>query len=603
MVKNMDFKNSILISDFSVCTPREALSTVRPLEQWELCPYETKDVSGTMLVSLRGGTPPPVTLSPGLRGPHAIYVCVGAYGQYGSMAVNVKLSGDGAPTLFSSTENAQNRLEESFWKCADLTGQDLSISKFQGSLWCSSVLAWLRFVPLTDEEWEAYRDEQARRDTKRLYATNDMHAILCSTCPEDPEDWAYIFEDYRDSDVKYFSMENIWIFDGPVSTGDRDNLTYFRDCDRLVQHRVERYTDEQMSRLFAYGRKMDFETIFSLRMGFWSIEFPYDQMYFTNQFYEQHPELRCVNRDGARVERMSYAYPEVQDYMLEQFSHMAAFDCDGIEMLWNRGAPYLLFEPPFVEEFQRRHGEDPRLLPLEEPRVQALRCEIMTGFVRRLRERLDRERVQRGQKRLKFVARGLLNLDDNLALGLDFEQWAKEGLIDVVISYQLQIRENLTGDVWQDGQAGLLDLEKYARAVRQSDTALTERIGDFRFVANIETDFGRSFYVPLEERVRQFQRLETLYGVEVFHDIMPRQLSCEEYRRRALELYGCGAQRISLWDSYCRAPARATWSMARRLGHQEELPGYDSGEGTLWQNHRLLSVRGINVSVYPPNWG
>ncbi|GGD51923.1 hypothetical protein [Paenibacillus nasutitermitis] len=599
----MEQRKSVLLNDFSKCMPQEALSPTRPADKWELCPYETMDVKGTMLVSLRGGTPPPVTAPLGLSGKYAIFVCLGAYGQHGAMTINLKLKNDGSFSTFSCTENAQNKLEESFWKCADLTGQDITISKFCDGTWFNSMLAWLRFVPLTDAEWAAYQKEQARKDTKRLYATHDMHGVLCLGSPSDKQEWRYILEDYRDSDVKYFSMENIWIFDGPVSTGDADNMTYFRDGDRQVQHKMELYTDEQMKELFHYGRTMGMELIYSLRMGFWSIEFPYDQMYFTNQFYEKHPELLCINRDGAKVERLSYAYPQVQDYMLDQFSHMAEFDCDGVEMLWNRGAPYLLFEPPFVDEFMKRYaGLDPRLLPLEDARVQGMRCEIMTGFVRRLHERLDRERAERGQKKLKYVARGLLNLDDNLVLGLDFEQWATEGLIDVAISYQLQIRENLTGDVWQDGNPELLDLGKYKRAVLESDTALTERIGDFRFVANIETDFGNSFQLPIAERIAQFKRLEA-YGVEVFHDIMPRQLSCEEYRRRALELYDNGAENLSLWDSYGRVPVRATWTMARRLGHKEELRSFNSGEGVLWQHHRLLMVRGINVSVYPPNWG
>ncbi len=70
-----------------------------------------------------------------------------------------------------------------------------------------------------------------------------------------------------------------------------------------------------------------------------------------------------------------------------------------------------------------------------------------------------------------------------------------------------------------------------------------------------------------------------------------------------MELYEAGAERVSLWDTFGRVPDRATWSMIRRLGHKDELPGYDSGEGVYFSVHRLQTVGGQNVSRYVPVWG
>jgi len=43
--------------------------------------------------------------------------------------------------------------------------------------------------------------------------------------------------------------------------------------------------------------------------------------------------------------------------------------------------------------------------------------------------------------------------------------------------------------------------------------------------------------------------------------------------------------------------------MVRRLGHKDELPGYDSGEDELFTNYRLLKIGGQDISRYIPAWG
>ena len=79
---------------------------------------------------------------------------------------------------------------------------------------------------------------------------------------------------------------------------------------------------------------------------------------------------------------------------------MAATDCDGVEMIFNRVVATVLFEKPFMDRFAAKYpGVDPRELPSADKRVYTTRCEIMTEFVTKMRERLDRERAARGQKR------------------------------------------------------------------------------------------------------------------------------------------------------------------------------------------------------------
>ena len=52
---------------------------------------------------------------------------------------------------------------------------------------------------------------------------------------------------------------------------------------------------------------------------------------------------------------------------------------------------------------------------------------------------------------------------------------------------------------------------------------------------------------------------------------MPRQLSPDEYRRRAHALYRAGAEHLFFWDTNRRNDFSPSWSVLPRLGHREEL--------------------------------
>ena len=352
--------------------------------------------------------------------------------------------------------------------------------------------------------------------------------------------------------------------------------------------------------LIGYGHRRGLKMCMSMRMGAWGMEFPYDQTYFSNRFKEAHPELRCVDRDGTPIDALSYAFPAVRSYVIGQFLFMADLGCDAVEMIFTRGVPYVLFEEPVLLRFREEYGEDARTLPLDDPRLNALHCRIMTEFVRELRAALDE---QRGKAQTGLHARILYSLYDSRYVGLDVETWAREGLITGVISYPQRIRECLDGDVWADA-GGKLDLEKYARYVRECPHSPIRRSGDFN-TADPVPDTRGVLQGPRDQaaRVRELMRLETEYGVRVYIEIMPRSMSAADYKARALELYDAGCGGISLWDTYCRAPQRSTWTMVRRLGHRDELPGFDPGEGTWYSFHRLLKVGGQDVSRYVPAWG
>jgi hypothetical protein len=597
-------RQEIYLTDLGkLANPQEHAASIRVTDKWEVVPYETSERSGTLLAAVKNVKPDPVTFTLGLTGWYRIYVCLPGYGSFGSYAINLQLTNDKSYAQLCPSGQAHGKFEEIYWKSADLTGQDITLSKFKTGIDHDAMLAWLRFVPMSDDEIAAYKHDQQRRDTKRIYATHDMHGHLYLYDPQKAADWYCIVENYRDSDVASFSMENVMIFDGDPAAGDPDNQGYYRPGDRNVQKGLKpNLTFGLLNNLVHYGHDMGLEMYLSMRMGAWGIEFPYDQMYFANKFANEHPELRCFDRLGAPAEAMSYLYPEVQDYLIDIFAKMAETDCDGVEMIFTRGVPYVLYEQPFIDLFRSRYGDlDPRRLPIADKRVHGLFCEVMTGFVARLRKRLDDVRAACNKKPVKLIARVHASIENGRLVGIDVAEWARQKLIDVIVSYPMFIAENMDADVWADEERTLLDLDKYRQFVQTSPAAPVIRQGNFDYedVTELIKQHHNGDPLTEEERIASFKAL----GLPVFFEILPRQMPTEEYKRRALRLYERGAEGISLWDTYNRVPNRQQWTMVRRLGHKDELAQYSSGEGDLYRYIPVLRINGQNISLYKPMWG
>ncbi|MCK5381481.1 MAG: hypothetical protein KAJ81_08420, partial [Candidatus Latescibacteria bacterium] len=64
----------IYLSDMSQCKPASALSEKQEKGHWTLIPYETEEVSGTLVSALSFITAPELTLPLGVSGWHSIYV-------------------------------------------------------------------------------------------------------------------------------------------------------------------------------------------------------------------------------------------------------------------------------------------------------------------------------------------------------------------------------------------------------------------------------------------------------------------------------------------------------------------------------------------------
>ena len=576
--------------------PKENLSPYSLKDKWRVVPVGTTEYSSNMLSSL-GGYPEDITLSPNLTGWYKIYLHAP-----GQSVLHLKLSSDPAFWVATATTQAGYLMEEFLWRCADMTGESLTLTRKLDAANYHSLISAIRFVPMSEDELAEYLREETRTDTKRIYATDDMHNRLYFTHPRTLDDWRSVAFNYMHSDVEWLSIEQIRNFVScRLPTDDTANFCFPRAGDRNVQEQYPLFDyDEVLKTVVDQGHRQGLKMSVSIRMGAWGLTFPFDQYYFDCDFMQENPQWRTYDRNGDEIAAMSYAYPEVRQFMVNEVLHMAHSGCDAVTLIWHRGIPYVLFEKPVADRFFELYGEYPYELPLDDPRLNALHCEIMTGLMREIRTALDAEF---GKGKIGLHVRTLYSPYDTKYVGLDVEQWAKEGLIDAIISYPVRFHEMLPDEVWKDEAHTRIDLEKYTKFVRTKGGA-TIHPGDCELLPPIKNSRGELCGPDgQKEHVAEWMALEKQYGTKVYIEIMPRQLPNEEFKRRALDLYNCGAERIALWDTCCRAEPRAMWVAAGRLGHKDELADMDVGEGEYYHRFRVHRTANADFSRYEPFWG
>ena len=526
-------RQQTIISDFAAAVrEKERLAAGCTAGAWELVPYETAGVSGTMLMASGETWPEPVTVDPGLSGWYRIRVCMADFG--GGMEKNhidLSLSGD----EFSRSVRAADmgpfvnwaldeRVEESFWRCADMTGRRVRIEKVRDGLPHTANLLWLRFEPM-----DGPPEESAAERTVFAHMDGDFH--MCDAA-RSPRDYCRTLYALRGSGVGILSQEvtnDIVDWDAPEpenwvprAAWTRTRMDYSR---RLWKDRDTAYAGE-----IAYAHACGIELFAGHRMQLSNFTFPSAQPMFALPFVTAHPELRCRTRDGRPCEFLSYAYPETQDFVIGMLLESARHGFDGVHLIFTRGQ-HLLFEEAAAARYREMFPGEPPMerLPAGDPRLLALRSEIMTGFLARLRQALDGYAREHGTKPLKVYITGYFSVEESLGDGLDIGRFAREGLIDGVIQSNMSVWEE-TDDVL--GPDGLVDLTAYAR--KAEDRYVYKRA----FGNDVpRTAAGAAGYRAVADR----------YGI-AFYSELPWESTVqpEAYIRAAHEIRAAGGDRIAL---------------------------------------------------------
>lgn len=602
-----NYDQATIVSDLgAVFEPKTNLSDDRVVNTWAVVPYETNQIKGTLLSAMANSKPEPVTFDPHLKGWYAIFVGLPSVHVNAGPETHLKLSSDRAYREFRY-RGLWRRIKEFFWKCADMTDEKVILAKMNEGIDKVEGACWFRFVPMTEEEVAAYQADQNRTDTRTMYCHYDMHDAyyhLGKTMNENPLIYTEILEN---SDIEWVTLENHKISDGPALCGDLKKMQLgaagYEFTNQFLQRNPEVYP-RMIERLHEMGRKV----ALAHRMGMWALGYPYDDGQFRNSFWNANKHLRCIDRDGQAIDAMSYAYPEVQDYMISLFMHSASFHPDAVQMMFNRCPVAILFEQPVLERFAQKYpGVDMRVLPLEDPRVREIHCEFMTAFVRKLRAALDQYTQERGWTRIELHVRTMCTVYDTLLMGVDLEQWAKEGLIDAIIHYPRRTREQLPDEVFADETHEAIDLAKYTKYANELN------VGS-KSVIYFSDD--QPFYPPwpdhkgvmhgpadLKEALEEFVSIGKRYGIPFYYELMPRSMTPEEYRNRVQFAYDAGVNHLSLWDINSRWAVADQWPMVAKLGHRDELADLDVTSPVFGHEERVLNIGGIDYSRYVPCHG
>ncbi len=542
--------SGILLADLSVAEPPWAITAKPRKGCWYRIPYETKDgIQGVMVARGQLTHPPDLRLPLPVTGWHAIYVGLFGGSKVDEFRLRLKLSDERLfEALLPSRLGYQRKadgdwlrprsaigvsdIEEVFWKAADLGGQQLVISHLKTSYPSVAQLAFVRLVPLTKEEVNEYERARGRPETKLLAAEMDGQGPFHSGV-RTVEDIQEGLEPLRDTDVGKLFLGTGGIGAGQTLYPSRvgtmmgaEEKDFPMEAGKRAAESLRGYESRGIDPLKVavdHAHSMGIEVYLGFRMGTMTSMPP---VWFEPvSFWRNHPEWRCRDRDGHSIIRLSMAYSQVRRLYLDLLTELAGYGVKGVQLIYTRRPPFVLFEPPVIEDFKKAHGIDPRQLPepvekrrgdppAADERVERHWATYVTTFMRELRQRLDRQRP--GGSRIEVLANVGYDAIWNRHAALDLETWTREDLVDILCVY--------TGG---DGS----------------------QVVDYDYFWKITQGTASVF----------------------FEDVTPRNMSGSQYARQARRAYAGGAAGLAFWDSGGRIRCKTQWHTVRRLGHRQDL--------------------------------
>ena len=587
-------RREVYISDlYAAVKEKENLAPYTSKDKWECISYETAVSSGTLLLSSSESQPPAVTIDPKLNGLYKIYVCLGEIcGSFETGGIfsniNIKLSGDefpstvssarmGAYSMWSTTEN----VEESLWKCADMTGRTIEISKPDVGIKHPSNIFWFHFVPI--EDGDAAPMEPKR--TMLAHMDGDFHMFDVTVTPRDYCKPIYAM---KESDVGIICEEVMNDLCDHSRPGDDYTFRTAVDSVRasyaesLTRDRAAVYR-EQIEYAHACGIKM----FAGHRMQLSNFSLPFENPMFRVAFVDENRDKRCVAPDGTETDFLSYGYKEVRDFMTGALLESARAGFDGALCIWTRGI-HLYFEEPVAAKFKKKFGGDIdiRTLPEGDARLAEIKGDIIADFYRGVRRALADEAKKIGREPMKIFITGCFDVMSSKKDGIDVERLAREGLIDGVIQTKMKMCE-LTDGVTDEN--GLVDVKKYAEKAKH------ERMYDR--ISGSRVDL-------LAAGAGEYRAIADRYGIDFFTEIQwETYKKPEEYVDGAKQVYSAGAKGISLWDCYpSRVNILSEWAATSRLGDAEKVMKMSADPGDYHKIIKVLSYNGKDVRYISPSW-
>ena len=535
--KSSPGRESIYLADLERCQPTSALAHDWRHNTWRLLSYATKEFHGNLLLATEDSHPPDITYPLSRQGWHEIYIGIYRKPFTAAKQVKIKLSSDKGYTSLQGRNGAKDHrehwIDEIFWKAADLTGEKIVFKQITEPVVQHAWVAFIKLVPLTSKQITSLQNDRRRADSKRLFVHNDGGVINRSGTAQEILD---TLEPLRHTDVSRIYWEG--------GTGDRAKRfsKIARDHSMELSHPLggKAFFTDPYSRWWAesweayhetgidpfavaaeYSREIGIEFHAAYRPGGFIYPPPSSPLP-GESFYEKYPQFICVSRGGKPLPRMSYAYPETRQYVLSLFREMATeYPIDGVAVLYNRRPPLLAYEAPLLKGFQKKFGIDPRTIPESDPRWLHYRATFLTQFMRELRNELDQVTQQLKLKKRFQITAVVSRGEENIFHGMDLATWIEEDLVDTIIPYSSAVRLGAFEPTWEEPE----DVDWFVSLVKGTRCRLAL-------------------------------------------NLLPRDLTAEEYYRKADKLYQAGVDNLFFWDGTGRV------RKVLRLGHHEEVSAW-----------------------------
>lgn len=564
--------NEIIISDLEkVSLSGEHISDQLHKTKWTSVPYESSFVSGRLLLAGEMTSPPEITLRLRLYGKYKIFV--GTLNMKSANYFMLRLSSDRSFTAMRNpTVGSKHRwtpveyFEEFYWRSCELSGEDLILKKPEAYFDNAASLAWIRLVPISDEEW-INEISYSSSDVIHTHIDEDPNAEQAS---DSDEELLTRHSPLMGGDVASVSYEISFDYDTP-EYGDCTNLlrkdAVWQSGDESFVRVKDRAYKLRVNEAHRSGRKI----YAANRMSVAAFTPPYtNQQWCRKSFVESHPEYYCKTRDGRTVNACSYAFPEVRSFVVNTLASHMKYGFDGVTLIFHRGI-HIGFEEPVKCRFRELYPEvDPKRLPFSDPRLSRVLCEFMTAFMRELKSAL-------GDREINIITEYTPETSRNF--GIDVEELARLGLVSSVYQGIMEVCEDLDGCLASDG---LIDMNLYKNKLKS------------------EPIIKRYHHTSIEKTIDGAKKyLEILKDTEVrFAATLPwpHRVSPEEYGNWKSRLREIGVNEFLSWNTN-----HLMYDLPELHAMMYDTRAVTPEKYTV-NRYRTLSLFGSDISTFDPNW-
>lgn len=567
---------SVYLLDMGCCQPATAIADTFEAGKWTSVNYSIAAGEGRMLFSGPDTDAPPIHLDPGVRGWHHVFV--GTYRHLTSeYCLLLKLSSDRGYTRATVEDFRVHKdlvakemllgptdLAEAYWKAADLSGEEIIFHRPTVGTRAETIanISYIRLVPLSDAEHAQAESDRQPGEHRRLMANYDggQHKFWAHTTDDEMRDEFQALADGDFNAVLWGCGRSFATFYPSRVASDVKwsfGLPGVMRQGRLAVERRRQHNFDPLRSAVRCAREIGIDIYPQMRML--GEQLPPNHLGYSGpgEFQQQHPELRCLSPEGYRTRHLSQAFDQVRARYVDIFREWVDdYDADGVCITFCRSTPYVLYEAPVLESFEREHGISMLDLDYFDPRVLAHRASFLTQLLRETRQMLD-EVGERDGRPLRTVY--VIPAEDYtgaqipdlgpfaapLIHAMDIEVWVQEGLVDDLVVHIQNVGDPPGNDARQA-------LRPYVELARGTTT-------------------------------------------RVHADLYPRRQSADSMRIRAMACYAEGVDGLCFWDAHARSQRLSGWAMHRLLGHRDELKDMKPLADRMFRREPLVSLDGYEV--------